>query len=181
MPVQIKFAVISSFKPVWMKLCQSKLADLLFSASLNKVIPIGLRIKLYFNQVTCRLTLSLPHFWQNCSPSATFILTISDMLPYVAQNLPKSLIFLPFIFNNLSEKSKIWTIEIKNILGTTEYLKKRTICRMKGRVSKLPIRDVGSERVNQCKSHSNTSFYVIFNKCFIRFHLKIILYQYSHE
>ena len=67
------------------------------------------------------LTLSLPHFWQNCFLSATFIITIRIILPYVAQNLPKILIFrlwFSTIFQKCpkSELSKLkYFLELQNI------------------------------------------------------------------
>ena len=53
---------------------------------------------------------------------------------------PYNLNISPFILDNLSEISKIGIIEIKNILGTTEYLNKGTLSRIKGIVPKSPLR-----------------------------------------
>ena len=106
------------------------------------------------------LTLSLPHFWQNCSLSATFILTIRDILPCVAQHLPKILFFSAFIFYSLSKISKIWIIEIQKYFCHYRISKERDFKQVYGKSAQVadrrrwqcamtsPIGDVGSERVN---------------------------------
>ena len=104
------------------------------------------------------LTLSLPIFWQFCSPSATFFLTARGIIKSQAHKFFKILIFLDFLLITIN-KYPIFDVSMKKILWTLHNVyKQRDLNQVRRGVQVAdrrrwqsamtsPIGDVGSERV----------------------------------
>ena len=119
--------------------------------SLSKLQLVGKSgSRIQFRQDTL-LTLSLPIFWQFCSPSATFISTASGIMESQACKFSKILFFVPFLLITFNKYPK-FEVSKPRIRWILHYVCKQRDLKGRGGSALAVCYDVADRRRWQWKS-----------------------------